>query len=407
MDQIRAQYDAYPYPHRDPADEAHRLLTGSPSHPREIDHYLFAGHRDWRDPFRVLVAGGGTGDALVMLAQLLHDAGCPADIHYLDVAQSALDVARARIAARGLDNVTWHLGDICQASDWGTFDYIDCCGVLHHLPEPAAGLDALRDALAADGGMGIMVYAPHGRTGVYMLQAAYQNLLGDLPAADKLELAKTIYAALPKSAWLQRNPFVGDHKVSDTGFIDLLLNARDRPYRVAELDRLLDGAGLGIVALLEPARYQPSRYLPQLPAIEARLDALDAMARAQLAEDLVGNIKTHIAYVTHRERLGATLADPTDPAAIPQITGIQPAALAEAVARGHTASIKIGGLSYDLELPSDTAAMIALVNGEATLRQIAAGSGMDWRAFVERWVVVHRELNGVNRLHYSRVRWSA
>jgi hypothetical protein len=47
MSDVEAQYEAYPYPERDPADEAKRLIVGSPSHPVELDHYLFAGRRDW------------------------------------------------------------------------------------------------------------------------------------------------------------------------------------------------------------------------------------------------------------------------------------------------------------------------------------------------------------------------
>ena len=46
-DAVRAQYEACPYPQRDPRDEAKRLVTGSPSHLDEIVHYVFAG-RDRR-----------------------------------------------------------------------------------------------------------------------------------------------------------------------------------------------------------------------------------------------------------------------------------------------------------------------------------------------------------------------
>src|SRR3546814_9350286 len=72
-DKVRDQYEAYPYPSRDPADEARRLVVGSPSNLLEINHYLFAGRRDFTKPFRALIAGGGTGDATIMLAQQLSD----------------------------------------------------------------------------------------------------------------------------------------------------------------------------------------------------------------------------------------------------------------------------------------------------------------------------------------------
>ena len=67
----------------------------------------------------------------------------------------------------------------------GPFDYIDCCGVLHHLPDPADGLAALLSVLAPGGGLGLMVYAPHGRTGVYMLQDALRLLAPPERAAGR------------------------------------------------------------------------------------------------------------------------------------------------------------------------------------------------------------------------------
>ena len=43
---VRAQYEAYPYPARDPRDESKRLLTGSPSHLDELNHALLASRID-------------------------------------------------------------------------------------------------------------------------------------------------------------------------------------------------------------------------------------------------------------------------------------------------------------------------------------------------------------------------
>ncbi len=83
MNDVINQYDAYPYPERKPEDERKRLIVGSPSHPLEIDHFLFQGKRDWRKTLRVLVAGGGSGDGLIQIAQLLTTADCPYEITYL------------------------------------------------------------------------------------------------------------------------------------------------------------------------------------------------------------------------------------------------------------------------------------------------------------------------------------
>ncbi len=101
-DAVRAQYEAHPYPARDPRDEAKRLITGSPSHLLELNHYLFAGRRDFTKPFRALVAGGGTGDGAIMLAQQLADRRGPGEVVYVDLSQAARRIASAiRCTARG------------------------------------------------------------------------------------------------------------------------------------------------------------------------------------------------------------------------------------------------------------------------------------------------------------------
>ena len=128
-------------------------MTGSPSQIVEIDHYLYAGARDWGEPFRILVAGGA-GDALIMMAQQLADRGCPAEIHYLDLAAAGRAIGEERARIRGLTGITFHTGSLLDAVEYGAFDYIDCCGVLHHLPDPPAGFRALAGALKPDAGMG-------------------------------------------------------------------------------------------------------------------------------------------------------------------------------------------------------------------------------------------------------------
>ena len=70
-----------------------------------------------------------------------------------------------------LDNLEVHQLPIERVGELGTsFDQIICTGVLHHLADPDAGLRALRSVLESDGAMHLMVYAPYGRTGIYMLQ---------------------------------------------------------------------------------------------------------------------------------------------------------------------------------------------------------------------------------------------
>ncbi len=369
-DPVSEQYEAYPYPARDPREEKSRLVIGSPSHPAELNHYLFAGGRDLGPPFRALVAGGGTGDAAIMLAQGLADAG-GGEVVYLDLSRAAREIAESRAKARGLDNIRFETGSLLDlpGMDIGAFDYIDCCGVLHHLADPPAGLAALKSVLAPGGGMGLMVYAPYGRTGVYQMQEALRLMAADAPLKDRVALARRLLANLPESNWLKRNPFIGDHKRGDAELVDLFLHARDRPYTVAEVLDLVEGAGLRLVSFVEPARYRPETYLAD-PPLRARAANLSNRERWTLAEDLAGNIRKHVFYVTAAEQAAETEARPEDLSHRPVLWRTTPAELAKA-AQTLRLTGDFGGLRLSFPLPRLGPAIIARMDGAATLAEIS------------------------------------
>ena len=400
---LAEQYETYPYPQRDPRDEATRLLIGSPSHLREVDHFVFAAVRSRARPLRVLIAGGGTGDALVALATQMARDSRPGRLAYLDRSRAAAAIARARVLARGLDNVDWLEGSLLDLPGMGLapFDYIDCCGVLHHLPDPAAGLAALVGVLAPDGGMGLMVYAPHGRTGVYMVQDALRLLApNDQPAAARLDVARRVLRHLPESAWLRQNRAVTDHlEGGDAGLFDLLLNPRDRAFTIDRFIGLLQGAGLAPTCLLEPMRYDPEAYLPD-PKLRARAASLHPVARAALAEALSGTMSTHVVYcVRATERRPAP--DFTAPDAVPVLREGSGAALAEQIRADGTLAFACEALRTAIPLPPLAAAILRLIDGARRVADIAAAlqaRGTAAESFQRAWGETSSRLHAANRL---------
>ena len=155
---VQKQYDAFPYPERNPADERSRLISTWLDDLRMVNHHCFGGAHSFRGGFRVLVAGGGTGDGTVFLAEQLR--GLDAEVVHLDISRAALDIARERVRLRDLRNVRFVEASLLDAPRLGLghFDYINCCGVLHHLPEPPRGLDALLEVMAPTGALGILLY---------------------------------------------------------------------------------------------------------------------------------------------------------------------------------------------------------------------------------------------------------
>ncbi len=397
---VRRQYEDYPYPPRDPADEAKGLRLGSPSHLWELNHYVFAGRRDLRAPFRALVAGGGTGDGLIMLAQQLADAGTPAEILYLDLSDSSREIAQARAKARGLAAIRFERGDLRAAAEHGPFDYIDCCGVLHHLDDPAQGFAALRDALAPDGGMGVMLYGAAGRTGVYHVQALLKMIAADRSNPERVAMAKRLLGDLPPTNWLVRNPFIDDHKkLSDAGLFDLLLHATDRAYDVEGLNRLVEQAGLKIAALIEPARYDPDTYLHD-PTVREAVAGLGWMERCRFAELLAGNITKHIAYLVHGSNAADTVARP-DETAVPVMRDVPAPTIARAIGSGGRITVDAGGMKIDAALPPRAADILRAIDGTRTLGAIRGrlDPALDGASFEAQFAALYRVLNGFNQMY--------
>ena len=370
---LAEQYEAYPYPARDAREERTRLIVGSPGHLREIDHWVFGAARSRSQPLRVLVAGCGTGDGAIMLAQQLAQAGRPGHVLCLDRSRAALGIAKARAEVRGLANIAFREADLTATGmlGIGPFDYIDCCGVLHHLPEPERTLRDLAALLAPGGGIGLMVYAPHGRTGVYMLQDALALLAPAAePAARRLDVARRVMRNLPRSAWLHANGNFGDHlSGGDAGLYDLLLNPRDRAYDVPALRHLVEASGLAIACLLEPARYDPALLLPDA-RLRTRLETMPPFDRAAVAEALAGNMNTHIAYVT-RPGEAPPPPDPTAPHAVPVAREMPAAELARQIGPDGSLPHAFGRLAVRIPLPAQARALLGLIDGERTVGGIA------------------------------------
>ena len=400
---LAAQYEAFPYPARDPRGEAKRLIVGSPGHLREIDHWVFGATRPAGQPLRALIAGGGTGDATIMLAQQMTRDQRAGSVTWLDRSAAAMSIARERAAARGLTNIVWEqrsLLDLAE-SGLGPFDYIDCCGVLHHLPDPEAGLHALLSVLAPGGGLGLMVYAPYGRTGVYMIQDVLRWLAPmEEPPAARLDVARRVMKNLPETAWLNSNRSILDHIAGgDAGLYDLLLNPRDRAYTVTAFHDLLTRNGLDVACWVEPLRYDPNPLLPDAK-LRARIATLPPVARAALAEALAGNIPQHIVYCTRADDKPIR-ADPFHPDAVPRFREANGEDFAAGIQANNTVIVGLNTLRVPVALPTLAAPILRLIDGKRTVGAIGAilaTRGTSPEAFDRAWRALFPALERINRL---------
>lgn len=284
-----------------------------------INHYCFGGQRDFRDNFRVLVAGGGTGDALIFLAHQLRETN--ASIVYLDLSETATNMARARARVRGIeDNIDWIQGSLLDlpSMDLAPFDYINCSGVLHHLDEPPQGLQALKTVLKGNGALGVMLYGQYGRTGVYQMQDLMRLVnRNETNLSDMIRNTRSMIEMAPGTNWLKRH--FGERPLSfnldDAEVVDMFLHPRDRAYTVPQVYELLESVGLHLVDFTGDYRvfYDP-RFAFRNPEIMERVKRLDQAKQQAAVEIFYGSAAKHAFWASARED---SQVDPLDPDNIP------------------------------------------------------------------------------------------
>ncbi|MBK8101089.1 MAG: methyltransferase domain-containing protein [Planctomycetes bacterium] len=235
---VKQQYEAWPYPHVP-------LLASVPStHPWQL-HTAWLWDRSGSgvapERPRIWIAGCGTFQPYVFGL-----ANPRADILATDLSERSLQIARRRCALRRMRHVRFSGCDLTAPSTWpdGTFDLIECYGVLMNLPDPTATLRALGERLTPGGVLRVMVYPHWSRARVFQIQRL-ARLLG-LHAGERSHpaLLRSLICRLPKNhplRWAFAN--YGDSK-NAAGVVDAFLHAGDRGFTGWQLGEMLAAAGV-------------------------------------------------------------------------------------------------------------------------------------------------------------------
>lgn len=271
-DQVREFYDSHPYPPPvDSLEDYGRRWKNETR--RRADFHLFFPDKAYCEEQAILVAGCGTSQAAKYALRQPE-----ARVVGIDVSQTSIEQTAVLQRKYNLDNLELHRLPIERAGELPySFDRIVCTGVLHHLPDPDAGLKALRQVLRPAGAMHLMVYAAYGRNGIYMLQE-YARRLGightDQEIKDFAASLMALPLDHPLAPLLSQSP---DFQRKDA-LADALLNPLDRAYTVPQLLDFIERCGLSFGRWVRQAPYLPhcgalaatphSRRLAQLPRRE-------------------------------------------------------------------------------------------------------------------------------------------
>ena len=248
---VQRFYDSHPYPSPVLGLDKYRQLCQSQERLR-ADYHLHWPKKPFREDLSILVAGCGTAQAAKHA--LRHP---EAKVIGIDISSTSIRHTETLKQQYQLTNLELHHLSLDKVQILGQqFDKIVCTGVLHHLPDPDAGLRALRDVLTLDGAMHLMVYATYGRTGIYMLQDYCRRLGIGTSNQEVRDLANTLMA-LPQDHPLATLLAGSPDFRTKAGLADALLHPQDRAYSVPQLFGFIDQAGLTFGRWVRQAPYLP------------------------------------------------------------------------------------------------------------------------------------------------------
>lgn len=384
LKEVKEQYENYPYPQRDPKEETDRLVMMGSNNLNIINHYCFKGMmplypKNSEYTFRILVAGAGTGDAVIDFAEQFRELN--ATVTYLDMSSASMAIAKERAEIRKFSNIEWIHDSLLELPQMQLekFDYINCIGVLHHLDSPIEGLNALKSVLKPNGAMGIMLYALYGRMPIYQMQDLARRINREEENLQtKIDNTKEILNLLPDRNWYKVSEKRWEFETSsDIGLFDLLLHSQDRAYSIPQLyEYIEEQGGLKIIEFMgnqnrSKLAYHPASYLPKGKLLQ-QIEKQPKSEQQAIAELLGGDFIKHI-FAISNEGI-KSIANIENIELVPYFTTDT---LVDFIVKNtqqydnQTIKITVKGKGYlEFKLSVQFLDMVKLIDGERSLKEI-------------------------------------
>ncbi|HEX4329406.1 MAG TPA: methyltransferase domain-containing protein [Burkholderiales bacterium] len=263
---VKAQYEENPYP---------RWLSIPRATPLPYIEQILRDIAPYRPSLRavtatpeILVAGSGTGRHALSYARAFSGARITA----IDLSNASLAYAVRKAQELEVRNVRFLRGDILDLDALDRqFDVISSVGVLHHMADPEAGLQALLRRLRPDGYLLLGLYS----------ELARRDIVSMRRQIEAQELPATPEGIRACRAWMRRQPG-GEftrlmQEASDfysTSMVrDLLFHVQERRYTVPQLHDMLARHRLEFIGMATHQQPQiKALYRQSYPQDEEMLD---------------------------------------------------------------------------------------------------------------------------------------
>ena len=253
---VREQYEANPYP------RWLRTQTRFEAAPfADIVGQLFPGVEAKRGPVRIFLAGCGTGQNAIAMAQRFSDCSVLA----VDLSLASLAYAKRKTLELGIANIDYRRADLLALGSLGErFPLVEASGVLHHLADPFAGWRILAGLVEPNGFMRIGLYSERGRR---HFAHARRFLAGrGVDASDAgIRAARAAIRAASDDEQLARVARNEDF-YSLSGCRDMLFHVQEKSFSLPEVATMLDSLGLEFLGFeFDDSGLAATRYRARFP----------------------------------------------------------------------------------------------------------------------------------------------
>ena len=257
---VKVHYEKYVYP-RFP------LLTSV----RECDTYAlnleslwarFNGERLTPTDGRILLAGSGSFSPYPTAV-----ANKKARITALDLSKANLDRARLHTLLHLRFNVAFVESDLLDAKaimGENRFHFIDCYGVLHHVPDVVPALQSIHSLMREGGIIRIMVYSAGARRSIQAVRTAMRLL-----NIDEVKSIKRLYRKAADNSRFKDCIESNYEAGFDWGLADMFLHPYAKTYKIDELLYIIGAARLEPILFVHPgALSEPAEEIERLRKLE-------------------------------------------------------------------------------------------------------------------------------------------
>jgi SAM-dependent methyltransferase len=390
-DVINRQYEKWPYPA--PIRDLEAWLENNwqwfdPSHA----HRILWPDREYKPDLDILIAGCGTNQAAVFAYT-----NRAAKVVAVDVSQPSLDHEQYLKDKHGLKNLELHRLPIEELPTLGlAFDLVVSTGVLMVMAHPQAGMNALAQCVRRDGAIGLMLYAQHGRFGVYLLQSVFREL-GLRQDEASLRMVKEAISLLPADHPIKSYMNIAPDLGYDAGLVDTFLIGRDVGFTVEDCLNLVNSAGLAFQGWFFNGPYYPHDVDAPNSEFYAAINALPEQKIWSVMDSLYPRNGCHFFMACRRDR----------PTASYKIDFSTPESLNYVPVWRHRAGIDGREVFQDgwrMRLSLHALPFVKNVDGNRTIREIAAlvaqSPGSRYASAAEVEVSARKQFESMWRMDY-------